>query len=457
MPLEEDTIAAISTPLGQSGIGIVRLSGPDALEIAGRYFVGKVSLTGAEDRKLYYGKFVEGGEEVDEVLVSVMRAPHSYTTEDVVEFNCHGGGVVTRRVLSVLLSGGARQAERGEFTKRAFLGGRMDLAQAEAVIDLVGARTDCERRAAFSQLDGKLSEKLSELRSSLIGSLSLIEASLDFSDEDIEIGIQDIVRSLSGVLGQIDSLIGSYSTGRFLRDGVKTVLVGKVNVGKSSLMNSLLGEDRAIVTCVPGTTRDTLEEWVDIDGVAFRIIDTAGLRDTEDVVEVEGRRRTVMHLGEADLVLAVVDASGPLDGEDLEVGRHVFSRRKIVVLNKCDLGLRVDVSSVNEVFGGGRRVEVSALTGHGMAELRADMVDELLGNRSAAPESVMLTRERHRDCLGKARSDLQSSLLALRENVPLEFVASDVREAASSLEEISGGTTPEDVLDRIFSEFCVGK
>jgi len=455
--LEGDTIAAISTPLGQSGIGIVRLSGPDAVRIADGYFRGRVPLSRAKPRRLYYGRFVEDGEEVDEVLVSVMRAPHSYTTEDVVEINCHGGGAVTRRILRALLKGGARLAERGEFTKRAFLGGRIDLAQAEAVIDLINAKTDGERRAAYFQLKGKLSGELSKLRDSLIRSLSLLEASLDFPEEDIPIDVREIEGALSEVLGGISSLIGTYSTGRYLRDGAKAVLVGKVNVGKSSLMNALLGEDRAIVTAVPGTTRDALEEWLDIDGMAVRLIDTAGLRKTGDVVEVEGRKRTVMHLREADLVLAVVDASGPLDEEDLEVGRHISGRRKIIVLNKCDLGVAVDRGRVRRVFGEGRIVEVSALTGGGTDELRSAIVDELLGDRGGGSEGVMVTRERHADCLRKARSYLESSISALRRGLPLECVASDVREAASSLGEILGETTPEDILDRIFSEFCVGK
>lgn len=455
--MQNDTIAAISTALGIGGIGIVRLSGPEALQIADGLFRGKRKPSEVRDRALLYGWVVEDGEEIDEVLVSVMRGPRSYTTEDVVEFNCHGGGLVVRRVLEAVCRKGARLAERGEFTKRAFLGGRIDLAQAEAVLDVVQARGERGLRSAYFQMRGGLSRRIEAIRERLRGVLAWLEASLDFPEEEFGISAGEVLEEIEGVMRELRGMRDSFDRGRVEREGATVVVVGRPNVGKSSVMNALLGEDRAIVADVPGTTRDVVEGWVELGGVGVRLLDTAGIRRTGDVVELEGRRRAVMHAAEADVVLMVVDGSTDLTGEDEEVAGVVEEVRKIVVVNKIDLERVVGRGRVTQVFGDARMVEISAKEGWGVDELAEAIVEEVLGSGVEGRDGPMIMRLRHRECVERALNALECAWKGLEAGVGYELVALDVRDSMGVLGEIMGEMTPEDILDRIFEEFCVGK
>ena len=453
----EDTIAAVATPLGEGGVGIVRVSGRDAVAVVARVFDGKRSLEEVGTHRLVHGTIVDRGETIDEVLVGVMKGPRSYTGEDVVEVGCHGGAFVVRRVLETVLRAGARVAERGEFTRRAFLSGKMDLMQAEAVLDMVRAKGERGRRAAFGQLGGRLSERISGVRDRLRECLVLLEISLDFSEEDWEGVERDrLGEVLEGEVAEIGTLCASFREGRLVREGVRAVLVGKPNVGKSSVLNALLGEERAIVTPMPGTTRDTVEEWLDVDGMGFRVIDTAGLRDGGDEVEMEGVRRTRLRMEDGDLLMVVVDGSSGLEEEDAGVERATAGRTRIVVVNKCDLGRGVEDGELRGMFGRTERVEMSAKEGWGLGELREAM-------RRAAETGEMgengttVTRLRHAECLRRAEEAGRSALRALTEGLSFEYPAFDVREALDALGEMAGETTSEEILDRIFGEFCIGK
>ena len=457
----DDVITAIATPPGEGGIAVIRLSGEKSFRIADLCFRGKKPLSGVQSHTAHFGEFVNRlGEKIDDVIATAFRSPHSYTGEDTVEISCHGGLYVARRIVETLIDAGARQAEPGEFTKRAFLNGRMDLSQAEAVADLIHAQSESARRQSLSQLHGRLSHKVDELREKLLSICSLLELELDFAEEGLSLVPQaKVAESLNNVSSQIDLMLNSYATGRLSREGVSVVIVGEPNVGKSSIFNSLIDFDRSIVTPIAGTTRDSIEESITIGGVLFRLVDTAGIRTTADIVETEGIRRTYSEIEKADLILFVRDST--------RIDEEVFAReiqelqcgdKKVIeVFNKFDLvgfqktGVPLPMPGVTEIC-------VSAETGFGVKELR-DCLGRLVGlqNRSESGEGVMVTSHRHVQCLRMARAAILSSLSSLENRAGNELISSDIRAAVNELEMIVGKVTSDDILNHIFSSFCFGK
>ena len=447
---DRDTIVAVSTGPAEGAIGIVRLSGPAAVQIADRCFRGKRSLQQTGDRRITQGWLRAAGQDLDEVLVSVMRSPRSYTGEDMVEFNCHGGLLLLRRAVGALVSAGARRAERGEFTRRAYLNDRIDLTQAEAVADMISARGDLGLKSAFFQLRGGLRHRFERMAEALRQTVTLLEAGLDFSEE-LAVDPDSVLEGLAAVRKDVDLLVASYRQGKVLREGIRVVLAGGPNVGKSSLMNMLLQQDRAIVTEIPGTTRDTIEEGLSLNGLRVTLVDTAGLRPATDPVEEEGTRRSRLSIGEAELVLAVVDGSDRPGGEDTRLLQEVRGKA-VLAVNKRDLGRH---PKWDEVARECASVSTSAVTGEGMDALREAIRSRALGEGPCSPE--VLTQERHVDALKVAKEALDRAERALGDRLPGELAAFEVRTALDALGEIVGETAPEDVLDRIFATFCVGK
>ncbi len=452
-------IAALATPPGEGAIAVIRVSGEHALEIADRVFRGSALLVSAAGYTVHHGHVVASGEaQVDEVLALVFRTPHSYTGEDAVEFHCHGGILVSQEVLRALFAAGARQAEPGEFTRRAFLNGRIDLSQAEAVADLIAARSGRARLQSLQQLEGKLGRRIGELRGALVELCSLLELELDFAEEGIDlVGKEEIRRRIEDVDGTIGSMMKTYEGGRIAREGVLVVLAGRPNAGKSSLFNALLGEDRTIVTPHPGTTRDTVEESLIIDGLLFRLVDTAGLRRATDPIEAEGVDRTRHQVRYADIVLLVEDACESVHEEEIENALLglLENQKLILVFNKIDL-LPRDFFQPPRLAGGSAHViSVSARTGKGLAELK-ELLEKTVSQAGIdSSESVVVTNKRHVDAMQAARESLKMALEGIsRSN---EFIALDIREAVGRLSEITGEVTTEDVLNSIFSRFCVGK
>ena len=464
----DDTIAAIATPMGPGGVGIVRLSGPLCAAIAAEVFSRqrrtkeRSSKDGAEEwvsHHLYSGAIVDGaGNALDSGLAVFMRRPRSYTGEDVLELHCHGSPVGLRRVLARVLSCGARAAEKGEFTKRAFLNGRLDLAQAEAVIEMVRARTDAGATVAAQQLSGRLSEHLTALRARLIDLRALLEAQIDFSEEDFHIDTAELVATLDDCTAAIRELLDTYRHGKLIRDGLRVAIIGKPNVGKSSLLNALLGEERAIVTPLAGTTRDSIDETADFDGLPVVLSDTAGLRahDDAELVERLGMQRTQAKVAEADMVLTVLDASQPLDHADHQVLETAGGMRQIIVLNKIDLDPKASLDT-EAIANGHAVVCVSATQRLGLAELRRAVVVEATGETMLCGNLPVLTNVRHHDALAKASKSLQLARQSLLEARPADLVAVDVQNAVDDIATVTGAITTEDVLDRIFAEFCIGK
>jgi tRNA modification GTPase len=450
----QDTICAISTPPGEGGIGIIRISGRDAISIALKIFrigSGEVPSTG---RGMLYGRIVDpkSGEIVDEALMSVMRAPATYTREDVVELNCHGGTMPLSRTLALVVACGARQAEPGEFTKRAFLNGRIDLAQAEAVMDVISAKTEASSRAAGEQLLGKLSGEVTALRDSVIAALAAVEAAIDFPEEDIEpLPTGSLESTLTGLKLGIDALLATYEYGRIVRDGFAVAIVGRPNVGKSSLLNALCRRDRAIVTEIPGTTRDVLEEYLNINGVPVKILDTAGIRHSHDLVEQEGVRRSLIALDAADLVLFVLDGSLPLAQEDRALFDQLSTKKVIAVINKSDMPRALESFDTPS-----KQVLLSCKTERGLNELR-DAIAAVLKQGMGVREQAWAVNQRHKTALELAKASLEKASGSVRERLSHEFIAVDLRDALDSLGTIIGATYTEDILDRIFRDFCIGK
>lgn len=443
----DDTIAAISTPPGQSGIGIVRLSGKEALPIARQLFTGRLA-----DRRLVHGRVVDpgSGEVVDEVLACYMAAPHTYTRENVVEINCHGGVLPLQRTLELALRSGARMARPGEFTLRAFLNGRIDLAQAESVLDVVRAKTAASLRVAARGLDGGLSEPVKDVRHEVMAVLAYLTARIDFPEDEVE--EQEVVPPLERALGRVGKLVATADAGMVYRQGVRTAIVGRRNVGKSSLLNRLLRESRAIVSPVAGTTRDTLEEVVNLKGVPFVLVDTAGIAESKGLVESLGVERSRRAIDMADFVLLVIDASAPLEAADEEIMGLLPDRQVLVAANKCDLPLQADLDDLEW-----DTVSVSALTGEGLDDLEQRMVAAVLGGKVITSDELLISNPRHKACLDRARAHLDQALSSIAEEMPDDFVTIDLTAAVSALGEITGETVSDELLETIFSSFCIGK
>ncbi len=455
--LEKDTICAVSTPPGEGGIGIIRMSGENALSIAKKIFKPHtdkdVSL--AATHTLHYGHVIDPatGETVDEALMGVMHGPATYTREDIVEINCHGGMMALWRIMGLLINAGARQAEPGEFTKRAFLNGRIDLAQAEAVMDIIRAKTDLCHRAANEQLLGGLSAEISRLRDRLVSLIASVEAGIDFPEEDIVAeGGSQLADEVSDIIASIEELLLSYSYGKILRDGFATAIVGRPNVGKSSLLNALLKQNRAIVTEIPGTTRDVLEEYLNICGVPIKILDTAGIRHTHDTIEQEGVRRSLAAIDSADLVLVVLDGSDRLTDEDERVLDKVKGKHAIAIISKSDLPRKLDGFA-----GPHMQVSLSCRTGDGLDSLKHAISDMVNQGTISSREHAWAVNQRHKSALTQTKESLQKSLDSVLSNLSPEFVAVDLRSAIDSLGLIIGATCTEDILERIFNDFCIGK
>lgn len=456
--MTEDTIAAIATAIGEAGLAVIRISGPEALQVAENCFqpggTHATQPTAAPSHTVHYGHVIRDQQKIDEVLLTVLRAPRTFTREDVVEISCHGGLVPTKLVLDAVLQSGARLAEPGEFTKRAFLNGRIDLTQAEAVADIIHSKTELALRAANEQLAGKLSQRITLLREDMIKILAHVEAHIDFPDEDIA---PDTLASLVGKLQQgiafMETLLATAPEGQLLRRGVRTAIIGRPNAGKSSLLNCLLGHDRAIVSATEGTTRDTIEETANIRGIPIIFIDTAGLRQADNQVEQEGIRRSQSSLEKADLILHVIDASQGLSQFESELMEQHTGRTKIIVLNKSDLGQQPELPpSMNQTA-----VPISCQTGQGLAQLKDQIKATIWSGRVGGEMLEVMINSRHQDALQRAKDATQTTLQALQDGLTLELVALDLRIAVNAIGEIVGKTTTDDLLDKIFSEFCLGK
>lgn len=456
---EFDTIAAISTPLGEGGIGIIRISGKDAIAVASKIFQSSkgVKLSDVKSHTIHYGFIIdpETGERIDEVLVTVMRAPNTYTREDVVEINCHSGYLTLKRILDLVVCQGARLAEPGEFTKRAFLRGRIDLSQAESVIDLIRAKTEQAQKIALEHLSGKLSEKINELRDSLMRVCAHVEAYIDFPEEEIDgLTHEQIQGEINRIKEEIKKLIEGYEEGKIYREGLRAAIVGKPNVGKSSLLNALLMKDRAIVTEIPGTTRDIIEEYVNIKGMPLKIVDTAGIREAHDLVEAEGIKRSLRAVELAELILLVLDSSRPIDSLDEEIINRVIHKKVIVVINKKDI--KSKEFQLPHSLKDKPAVEISALKGDGIQQLKELIFNTTISGRYEQ-EGVIVTKLRHKVALDNALEALDNALKSFENSEPLEITAMFLREALSFLGQIVGVVTTEEILNLIFSEFCIGK
>lgn len=462
----ESTIAAIATPPGEGGVGIIRISGADALSIGMRVFLPHAPVAGIRPRHLYYGSFqsTEGAQPVslDTGLFVYMNGPASFTGEEVVELHCHGGAVVLKTVLEAVLRKGASMAQPGEFTKRAFLNGKLDLVQAEAVIEVIRSQTGSALSAANERLSGTLSAEVREIRDRLLTILAHVEAELDFAEDEVEQLNDDLlIDGLASARLSIERLLSTYEEGKAVRDGIKVLIIGRPNVGKSSLLNLLLKEERAIVTPVPGTTRDLIEEAININGVPVRLMDTAGLRDGADDVEAIGIGLARGRIKDADLILFVVDSSVVSYEEDLLILKETAGIKTMIVANKCDLGTGVQGRSIEDIFSGYPVVFISALERQGIDGLNDAIYQAAVGRPASVMVDVaqgpLVASIRHKRALEESSSAIDRAIEAVREVAAREFIAMDVRAALDSLGEITGETTTEDILDKIFSEFCIGK
>lgn len=453
-----DTIAAISTPRGEGGIGIVRLSGDESLGILSKIFKPK-SKKDVKDIKSYtinYGHIYDGEELIDEVLVSVMKAPNTYTREDIVEINCHGGYLITQKVLELVLKSGAKIAEPGEFTRRAFLNGRLDLTQAEAVIDLIHGKTDKSISLSLNNLRGDLRDQINHLKKILLDVAAHVNVVLDYPEEGVDEPIPEhLIIELHNVKDTITKLVESYDKGKMIKEGIKTAIVGKPNVGKSSLLNSILREERAIVTSIAGTTRDTIEEIINIKGIPLIMVDTAGIRKTQDEVENIGVQKSKKMLKEADLVLFVLDSSRDFSEEDREIYDSIESEKVIGILNKIDMEKKLDITNLTKVK---KWIEISALENIGIDTLENEIYNFILSeNIEDSSEKLIITNIRHKSALEKTKKSIENIFETIDMGYPMDLIAVDLNDALDSLSEVTGEISSEDLLDHIFSNFCVGK
>lgn len=449
------TICAISTSIGRAGLGIVRMTGDDSKEVLNKVFD---NFENVKNKVMTYGHIIDNEKIVDEVLAVFMKGPHTYTREDVVEIYCHGGVVAVREVLNTLLKNGANLAEPGEFTKRAFLNGRLDLTQAEAVLDLIDSNTSLSYENSLNQLEGGISEKVDEIYSELMAVMASTITEIDFpEDENDTLSNEEKVSKLSPLLCEIEDLIKSSKRGKVLREGIKTLILGRPNVGKSSLLNTLLKENRAIVTDIPGTTRDIIEEFVNIKGIALKIVDTAGIRDTDDVVEKIGVEKSRKHLKSSDLTLVVLDNSREIDQEDIDILESVDRSKTLVILNKIDLESKLDLDIVKKYVDEINIINISALKNEGLDLLHDRIEDMVFSGEISNSGDVMITNSRHKDAIYKAMKAIEDAISSLNDEMSYDFIEVDLKDAWDALGYINGDTISEDLLDTIFSNFCIGK
>ena len=458
--MKTDTIAAIATAVSNSGIGIIRISGEEALNVADRIFrpkKGDRKVSDMESHTVHYGYVTDGEEVIDEVLLIVMRAPKTYTCEDVVEIDCHGGVLVIKRLLETVLKYGARPAEPGEFTKRAFLNGRIDLSQAESVIDVINAKNDMALKSSVSQLRGAVSGKIREIRSVILHELAFIESALDDPEHYTLDDYQEELRGkMTGALNDVEKLLASSDNGKMMKEGIRTVIVGKPNAGKSSLLNLLVGEERAIVTEIAGTTRDILEEQIQIGGIGLNVIDTAGIRDTDDVVEKIGVSRSLEYLGKADLVIYVVDSSTVLDENDRNIMDAIQDKKAIVLLNKSDLETQTEAADIRNYLDK-PVISISAKEQQGMDVLKETIQDMFFSGNITFNDEIYITNIRHKNALAEAKKSLEMVLQSMEDGMPEDFLTIDMMSAYEELGTIIGEAVGEDLVNEIFSKFCMGK
>ncbi|OJT32917.1 tRNA uridine-5-carboxymethylaminomethyl(34) synthesis GTPase MnmE [Staphylococcus ureilyticus] len=459
--MDLDTITSISTPMGEGAIGIVRLSGVDAVNIADKLYRGKESLEHVPSHTINYGHIVdpETNEVVEEVMVSVLRAPKTFTREDIVEINCHGGILTINRVLELTMTHGARMADPGEYTKRAFLNGRIDLSQAEAVMDFIRSKTDRASKVAMNQIEGRLSDMIKRQRQSILEILAQVEVNIDYPEyDDVEDATTEVLLEKSNqIKSEINKLLDTGTQGKIMREGLATVIVGKPNVGKSSMLNNLIQDNKAIVTEVPGTTRDTLEEYVNVRGVPLRLVDTAGIRETEDIVERIGVERSRKALGEADLILFVLNYNEPLTEEDRKLYEVIKNEDAIVIINKMDLDKRLDISEVKEMVGDMPIIQTSMLKQEGIDQLEIQIRDLFFAGDVQNQDMTYVSNSRHISLLKQARNSIQDAIDAAEDGVPMDMVQIDLTRTWEILGEIIGESASEELINQLFSQFCLGK
>ncbi|HGZ6289606.1 TPA: tRNA uridine-5-carboxymethylaminomethyl(34) synthesis GTPase MnmE [Staphylococcus aureus] len=459
--MDLDTITSISTPMGEGAIGIVRLSGPQAVEIADKLYKGKHLLNDVPSHTINYGHIIdpESKEVVEEVMVSVLRAPKTFTREDIIEINCHGGILTINRVLELTMTYGARMAEPGEFTKRAFLNGRIDLSQAEAVMDFIRSKTDRASKVAMNQIEGRLSDLIKKQRQSILEILAQVEVNIDYPEyDDVEDATTEFLLEQSKEIEQeINRLLDTGAQGKIMREGLSTVIVGKPNVGKSSMLNNLIQDNKAIVTEVAGTTRDVLEEYVNVRGVPLRLVDTAGIRETEDIVEKIGVERSRKALSQADLILFVLNNNEALTQEDYTLYEVVKNEDVIVIVNKMDLEQNIDINEVKDMIGDTPLIQTSMLKQEGIDELEIQIRDLFFGGEVQNQDMTYVSNSRHISLLKQARQTIQDAIDAAESGVPMDMVQIDLTRTWEILGEIIGETASDELIDQLFSQFCLGK
>lgn len=459
--MDFDTITSISTPMGEGAIGIVRLSGPQAIEIGDILYKGKKKLSEVETHTINYGHIIdpETDETVEEVMVSVLRAPKTFTREDIIEINCHGGILTINRILELTMTYGARMAEPGEYTKRAFLNGRIDLSQAEAVMDFIRSKTDRASKVAMNQIEGRLSDLIKKQRQSILEILAQVEVNIDYPEyDDVEDATTDFLLEQSKrIKEEINRLLETGAQGKIMREGLSTVIVGRPNVGKSSMLNNLIQDNKAIVTEVAGTTRDVLEEYVNVRGVPLRLVDTAGIRDTEDIVEKIGVERSRKALSEADLILFVLNNNEPLTEDDQTLFEVIKNEDVIVIINKTDLEQRLDVSELREMIGDMPLIQTSMLKQEGIDELEIQIKDLFFVGEVQNQDMTYVSNSRHISLLKQARQSIQDAIDAAESGIPMDMVQIDLTRTWEILGEIIGESASDELIDQLFSQFCLGK
>ena len=459
--MDFDTITSISTPMGEGAIGIVRLSGPEAVEIGDKLYKGKKKLKDVPSHTINYGHIIdpETDEVVEEVMISVLRAPKTFTREDIIEINCHGGILTINRILELTMTHGARMAEPGEYTKRAFLNGRIDLSQAEAVMDFIRSKTDRASKVAMNQIEGRLSDLIKRQRQSILEILAQVEVNIDYPEyDDVEDATTEFLLAQSKkIKNEIDQLLETGTQGKIMREGLSTVIVGKPNVGKSSMLNNLIQDNKAIVTEVAGTTRDVLEEYVNVRGVPLRLVDTAGIRDTEDIVEKIGVERSRKALSEADLILFVLNNNEPLTDEDRTLYEVIKTEDAIVIVNKTDLERRLDIEEVKTMIGDTPLIQTSMLKQEGIDELELQIRDLFFGGEVQNQDMTYVSNSRHISLLKQARQTIQDAIDAAEAGIPMDMVQIDLTRTWEILGEIIGESASDELINQLFSQFCLGK